>query len=140
MRTTLGVRRPRRRFGLSRTLPAIEPKRRRAALAAALQICGLITLISIAAGVDAGLRQQPAAVTITIDASHPTNRFVPSHALGAGVDGHEFGETARQLSPANIAAMRSAGLRPLTYRLRTELAGEAWHWNPNGTWSDARNR
>jgi hypothetical protein len=79
--------------------------------------------------------EQP--VTVTVDTNKSVNRFVPSQALGAGVDGHELGETARQLSPANIAAMRSAGLRPLTYRLRTELAGEAWHWNPKGTWSDA---
>ena len=83
-------------------------------------------------------REQP--VTVTVDTTKPANRFIPSQALGAGVDGHELGETERQLSPANITAMRSAGLRPLTYRLRTELAGEAWHWNPKGTWSDAAHR
>jgi hypothetical protein len=100
--------------------------------ASALTIC----LLLLALRSNAPANQQP-AFTVTIDTTRPANRFVPSQALGAGVDGHELGETVRQLSPANIAAMRSAGLRPLTYRLRTELAGEAWHWNPKGTWSDA---
>lgn len=83
---------------------------------------------------------QERMVTVTVDTTAPASHFIPSQALGAGVDGHELGETEQQLSPANIAAMRSAGLRPLTYRLRTELAGEAWHWNPKGTWSDAGRR
>src|SRR5436309_7005362 len=58
-------------------------------------------------------------VIIAIDTTRPVNRFAPAKAFGAGIDGHEKGETLRQLSPTNIAAMRSAGLNPLTYRLRT---------------------
>src|SRR5438046_1954684 len=64
------------------------------------------------------------------------NHCVPTHALGAGIDGHEKGECARMFTDKNIAEMLSAGVGPLTYRLRTELAGEVWHWNPRGTWSD----
>jgi len=55
---------------------------------------------------------------------------------GAGIDGHEKGECARIFTDKNIAEMLSAGCGPLTYRLRTELAGEVWHWNPRGMWSD----
>lgn len=82
------------------------------------------------------LLQADQVAVITVDRVHPLSAFDPTVALGAGVDGHEKGDIARLLSPVNIAAMRSAGLKPLTYRLRTELAGEAWHWNPRGTWSD----
>jgi hypothetical protein len=85
-------------------------------------------------------RARVATVTVNFTPGHPVNRFIPARTLGAGVDGHTEGETARQLSPANIAAMLSAGLKPLTYRLRTELAGEAWHWNPNGSWSDPEHK
>jgi len=64
------------------------------------------------------------------------NHCVPIEALGAGIDGHEKGECARMFTDKNIEQMLSAGLGLLTYRLRTELAGEVWHWNPRGTWSD----
>jgi len=73
---------------------------------------------------------------VTVHADQPINRINPIQALGAGVDGHEQGECARMFTDKNIAEMRSAGFGPLTYRLRTELAGEVWHWNPRGTWSD----
>ena len=75
-------------------------------------------------------------VTAVVLADRPVNVLIPSRSLGAGVDGHEQGECARMFANENIAEMRSAGFGPLTYRLRTELAGEVWHWNPRGTWSD----
>jgi hypothetical protein len=80
--------------------------------------------------------EKPFAVSAIVLADHPVNQCVPTQALGAGVDGHEQGECARMFADKNIAEMRSAGFGPLTYRLRTELAGEVWHWNPHGTWSD----
>ena len=81
-----------------------------------------------------------AAATVHIDTEHALNTFDPREALGAGVDGHEHGQIAKMLRPANVRAMLSAGLTTLSYRLRTELAGEAWHWNPEGAWSDRKHR
>ena len=104
-------------------------------------ICAAISLQPITVLPQRGNhRSRKATVTVRFTPGHPANRFIPSHALGAGVDGHTEGKTDHQLSPANVQAMLSAGLKPLTYRLRTELAGEAWHWNPQGKWSDANNR
>lgn len=75
-------------------------------------------------------------ITVSIRPGHPANRFIPSHAFGAGIDGHDKGEADLQLKPENIQEMLSAGLKSLTYRLRTELAIDAWHWNPQGKWSE----
>src|SRR6266550_1186151 len=75
-------------------------------------------------------------ITVWFKPEYPVNRFVPSHAFGAAIDGHEKGEVDQMLSPGNVKEMLTAGLRPLSYRLRTELAIEAWHWNPKGTWSE----
>jgi hypothetical protein len=84
--------------------------------------------------------EEPPTISAIVSADHPVNRLIPIQALGAGVDGHEKGECAQMFTDKNITEMLSAGLGPLTYRLRTELGGEAWHWNPHGTWSDpARN-
>ncbi|MHB8634953.1 MAG: discoidin domain-containing protein [Fimbriimonadaceae bacterium] len=75
--------------------------------------------------------------TIRIDRATVIRRFDPRRAFGVALDGHDKGEVAQMLTRSNVAAMTSMGLRSLTYRLRTELAGECWHWNPAGTWSDS---
>ncbi len=77
---------------------------------------------------------------IVIDRTRVLNTFTPADALGAGVDGHEHGDNDAIYSPTSVAAMKSAGFGALTYRLRTELGVETWHWNPVGTWSDANSR
>ena len=78
-----------------------------------------------------------AALTLTINKSHPVARFDPSKSIGATIDAEEHGATDEVLTRRNVAAMLSAGFHPLSYRLATELGGEAWHWNPRGSWSDA---
>src|SRR5438067_805092 len=80
--------------------------------------------------------KQSFSVSAVVAADHALNALIPRRALGGAIDGHERGECSRMLSNKNIAAMLSAGLGPISYRLRTELAGEAWHWNPHGQWSD----
>ncbi len=81
-------------------------------------------------------RNESFLVSAVVAADHRVNTCVPTQGLGAGIDGHEQGQCVRMLSAKNVAEMLTAGLGPLTYRLRTELAGEAWHWNPRGIWSD----
>src|SRR5437773_3508595 len=99
-----------------------------------------INLTQLAAATDARADEKPFSLSAIVMANHPVNQCVPTKALGAGVDGHERDECARMFTDKNIAEMRSAGFGPLTYRLRTELAGEVWHWNPRGTWNNPANQ
>jgi hypothetical protein len=77
-----------------------------------------------------------AAQTITVDASHPTNHFVPKETLGAGVDRIAVEAIDKDLLQPTLDKTLASGWQPVTYRQNTELAIEAWHWNPQGTWSD----
>ena len=103
----------------------------------AATLIGLLAAVSSLAG--ANLWQQPATapVMVTIIGDRRLATFRPDRDWGAGLDGHDISETSTTFTSANIAAMRSAGFRPITYRLRTELGIETWHWNPEGQWSDA---
>jgi hypothetical protein len=76
------------------------------------------------------------AQTITVDVSHSANRFVPNETLGAGVDRIPVAAIDKDLLPASLQETLSSGWQPVSFRQNTELAVEAWHWNPNGSWSD----
>jgi hypothetical protein len=76
------------------------------------------------------------AQTIVVDLSHATNHFVPRETLGAGVDRIAAEAIDKDLLPPTLERTLASGWQPVTYRQNTELAVEAWHWNPQGTWSD----
>ena len=77
-----------------------------------------------------------ASQSIEVDLSHPTNHFVPNETLGAGVDRIAVEAIDKDLQQPTLDQTLASGWQPVTYRQNTELAVEAWHWNPQGTWSD----
>jgi hypothetical protein len=79
------------------------------------------------------------AQTIQVDITpdHATNHFAPNQTLGAGVDRIAQEAIDKGLAQPSLDRVLSAGWQPVSFRQNTELAVEAWHWNPQGTWSDA---
>lgn len=75
-------------------------------------------------------------IRVDITPGHETNSIVPTKALGAGIDRLPYGAADKLFVDATIQQVLSAGWQTLTYRQNTELHIEAWHWNPQGTWSD----
>src|SRR6185312_1089283 len=125
--------RDRNRLGGGISLPSkFEFGRRGRRILAALAVTILAAPPLQAEGASAA----PARVVIDLSPAGVLRRFRPDEAIGAAFDGAMKGDIDRQMTPPNIKAMKSANLRPLTYRLRSELGIEAWHWNPVGTWSD----
>jgi F5/8 type C domain len=82
---------------------------------------------------------QSGAQTVQVDITpaHATNHFAPNQTLGAGVDRIPQEAIDKGLAQPSLDRVLSAGWQPVSFRQNTELAVEAWHWNPQGTWSDA---
>ena len=80
--------------------------------------------------------------TIRVDAApgHATNSFRPHHALGTSIDILSYGSVDKLYTEPIIKKCLSAGWGPMSYRQNTELQIAAWHWNPNGTWSDREHK
>lgn len=94
------------------------------------------TSIAILCAVCATFALNAEGQTIKIDLSHATNRFIPNQTLGAGVDRIAAVAIDKDMQQPNLEKAQESGWQPVTYRQNTELAVEAWHWNPQGTWSD----
>jgi hypothetical protein len=79
-----------------------------------------------------------ASQTIRVDITpgHVANSFVPTEALGAGIDRIETVTTDKVFTDPVMKQVLSAGWQTVTYRQNTELHVQAWHWNPQGAWSD----
>src|SRR5579863_2640282 len=95
-----------------------------------------LTLTSLAALPFFGLAL--AAQTVEVDTTRPTNRFVPKETLGAGVDRIAAEAIDKDLVQPTLGQTLASGWQPVSYRQNTELAVEAWHWNPQGAWSDPK--
>lgn len=66
--------------------------------------------------------------------------FDPDKAMGTSMDILLAKDFEKVYSEPIIKAGLSAGWGPITFRQNTELTYAAWHWNPNGTWSDEKNK
>ena len=104
---------------------------------AVLVIIRAVILISLIES--ATVRAQMAHVsTVRIDTT-PSRAiaFDPDKALGTSIDILPARDFDKVYTEPILKDSLSAGWGPISYRQNTELTIEAWHWNPNGTWSDA---
>jgi hypothetical protein len=77
---------------------------------------------------------------VDVTPSHAVNKFVPAKAIGSGIDRIPLEATDKLFTEGAIQQILSAGWPTVTYRQNTELFIEAWHWNPQGAWSDSGNK
>jgi NedA-like, galactose-binding domain len=74
-------------------------------------------------------------IRVNITPGDATNHFDPRDTLGAGIDRIPTVAIDKMLTKPTLQKVFTSGWQPVSYRLNTELSQEAWHWNPEGTWS-----
>src|ERR1700745_3629761 len=77
-------------------------------------------------------------IDVDIPPGHSTNQFVPTETLGAGIDRIATKSIDPLLAQPVLAKTLSAGWQTGSYRQNTAVLVKAWHWNPEGTWSDPK--
>jgi hypothetical protein len=99
-------------------------------------IFALLALATLAPIITVAGQDEVPTVRVDITPGHATNSFDPDRALGSSIDILPYGVADKVYSAPILQESLSAGWGPITYRQNTELQIAAWHWNPNGTWSD----
>jgi hypothetical protein len=84
--------------------------------------------------------KENAVVHVDVTPTHVINSFDPDSALGSSLDVLSHRDIDIVFTPHILQESLSAGWGPITYRNNSELRMAAWHWNDNGTWSDAANK
>jgi hypothetical protein len=101
-----------------------------------MPVSKLRALFLILAAMAAAPLLRAQSVHVDVTPGHAVNSIKPTEALGAGIDRLGYGAADKLFVDDTIKQILSAGWQTVTYRQNTELHMEAWHWNPQGTWSD----
>lgn len=101
--------------------------------------CFLSSLAQIAVLVSCASGAAAQTIHVNTSAAHAIP-FDPDKALGTSMDILPANLIDTVYSDAILKESLSAGWGPITYRQNTELTTSAWHWNPNGSWSDAQHK
>ena len=77
-----------------------------------------------------------ATVHVDVTPEHILNTIYPDTATGAWMDDLTKAQVDNLSRPETIQGIKNLGWGSITMRNNSELRLSAWHWNPNGAWSD----
>src|SRR5579864_5248263 len=120
--------------------PAISRRKFIGAATAATTFTVFPLPLRVAAHASATPEASSTGSTVRISSAAKPILFDPDQALGSSMDILSHDVVKEIYTPEMVKQCLAAGWGPITYRQNTELSIGAWHWNPNGTWSDRANK